>query len=128
MNLYSDSTISSRFSNDCSQTPEHSKPHRAIGDQAEPEIPLVIHENQCLTSVRCREKACVFPAADDTTGLCLYHKRFRREPDHFSSLQPTLLVIVQSTFNLPDYESGHARAQDRRRLEAQRKAFQEGLA
>ena len=128
MNQESDSTIASPPTTDCHQTPEHCGSHRAIREPADSDILPDIPKNATLTSVRCREKACVFPAEDEITGLCLYHKRFRCEPDHFSSQQPILLVITQSTFNLPDYENRHAKAQDRRRLEAQRKAFRECLA
>lgn len=77
---------------------------------------------------RCSEKACVFPSTGAAMGLCLYHERLQQEPAHFRSFQPILLIISQAAADLSDYESDNHRAQDRRRLEAQRKAFQEGLA
>lgn len=80
------------------------------------------------STVRCSEKACVFPSTGTAMELCLYHERLRREPAHFCSFQPTLLVISQAAFGVSAYESDNSRAQDRRRLEAQCKAFQEGLA
>lgn len=80
------------------------------------------------SGVRCSEKACVFPSTGTANGLCLYHERLQREPAHFCSFQPTLLAISQAAFGISAYESDNSRAQDRHRLEAQRKAFQEGLA
>lgn len=77
---------------------------------------------------RCRARGCVFPAEENAQGLCFYHERLEREPQHFRSHQPTLLVLRQGLLIPDDGEADQRRARDRQRLAAQRKAFQQGLA
>ena len=72
---------------------------------------------------RCKERGCVFPAAGDTADLCSYHERIHQEPKHFETLQPTVLVLAQAIFGLPDTEREDFRAGDRRRLSDERTAF-----
>ncbi len=74
---------------------------------------------------RCREKACVFPASQSGSGLCLVHERQEREPDPFGSTQPTWFVLHR--FPGPDeLDVLRRQSQDRYRLAAQSKAFQMG--
>lgn len=90
--------------------------------------PAVELDAASFESRRCSEKGCVFPAAENPRGTCLHHEHLHREPGHFHSYQPSMSVINQARFGLPDYETDNRRAQDRRRLAAQREAFWEGLA
>jgi hypothetical protein len=74
---------------------------------------------------RCSEKGCVFPASADGLGQCVQHRRQSQEPNFFSSLQPTRLVLERAKFGLPETEVDTSRTQDRRRLANLRQAFLE---
>ena len=75
---------------------------------------------------RCRVRGCVYPARP--TGMCLDHQRQAQEPRFFHSHQPTLLVLDQARFAVPEAEPENTRTQDRRRLAAAREAFLEEAA
>lgn len=78
------------------------------------------------TPPRCSEKGCVFPAARATTGKCLDHDRRRCVPELFQSLQPSMLLLDQAKYILPDSEFEDTRHLDRRRLAGDRlAAFEE---
>jgi hypothetical protein len=77
---------------------------------------------------RCAEKGCIFPATGSGTGRCLLHELEEREPALFLSCQPTLLVLDQWKFGLPDPEADYSRARDRRRLATLREEFLEEVA
>ncbi len=75
---------------------------------------------------RCSERGCVFPAARATTGKCLDHDRRHCVPELFQSLQPTMLLLDQAKYILPDSEFEDTRHLDRRRLADDRlAAFEE---
>lgn len=77
---------------------------------------------------RCREKGCVYPAAQRTVGVCLHHLHERREPALYLSLQPTGLLMDAARLLLPNTERDRSRQEDRRRLAAIREQFLEELA
>jgi hypothetical protein len=77
---------------------------------------------------RCSEKGCIFPATESGTGKCLLHDLEEREPALFLSCQPTLLVLDQGKFGLPDPEADYSRVRDRRRLATLREKFLEEVA
>ncbi len=77
---------------------------------------------------RCSERGCIFPLARAATGKCLYHERQRREPAFFHSQQPSMLLLDQAKFALPNTESVDTRHIDRRRLAAEREAASEEAA
>jgi hypothetical protein len=72
---------------------------------------------------RCTEKGCVFPAEFAVPGKCIHHYRESTEPHLFRSLQPTLLLLGQAKFGFPESETQVFRLLDRRRLAAEREAF-----
>jgi hypothetical protein len=74
---------------------------------------------------RCREKGCIFPATRLSPGKCLPHYLEECEPALFLSCQPTMLLLDQAKFGLPDVEGDDWRARDRRRLAALREQFLE---
>jgi hypothetical protein len=74
---------------------------------------------------RCSEKGCVFPASLDGSGKCVNHERQSKEPNLFSSFQPTRLVLDRAKFGVPEAEVDTSRAQDRRKLADIRQAFLE---
>lgn len=76
-----------------------------------------------LSSARCIEKGCVFPAEPGGRGECAYHRRQSLEPNCFNSQQPTRLLLEQARFGLPDSVPDDTRARDRRRLAAERVRF-----
>jgi len=78
---------------------------------------------------RCDEKGCVFPAAGSGKRKCLVHGLEEREPKHFGSFQPTMLLLDRAKYGLPDpdAEPDDSRAQDRHRLAAEREAFFEEI-
>jgi hypothetical protein len=78
-----------------------------------------------LAAPRCDEKGCVFPAAGPGKRKCLVHGLEEREPKHFGSFQPTMLLLDRAKYGLPDpdAEPDDSRAQDRHRLAAEREAF-----
>lgn len=76
-----------------------------------------------LSSWRCREKGCVFPAKPDGNGKCFYHRLQQLEPNMFESLQPTVLMLEQVKFGLPEDEPDDSRVVDRNRQAAERAAF-----
>jgi hypothetical protein len=76
--------------------------------------------------MRCSEKGCVFPAARATKGKCLDHDRRYCVPELFHSFQPTMLLMDQAKYILPDSEFEDSRHLDRRRLADDRlAAFEE---
>ncbi len=77
---------------------------------------------------RCCQKACVFPAQPGGDGECAYHRRQSLEPDCFQSQQPTLLLLDQAKFGLPDDEPDDGRVTDRHRLAEERVQFMLGDA
>lgn len=77
---------------------------------------------------RCSEKGCIFPATESGTGKCLSHDLEEREPTFFLSCQPTLLILEQGKFGLPDPDADYSRARDRRRLATLREEFLEEVA
>jgi hypothetical protein len=77
---------------------------------------------------RCCEKGCIFPATGSGTGRCLQHDLEELEPALFNSCQPTMLLLDQAKFGLPDLEGDYSRARDRRRLAALREEFLEEVA
>jgi len=77
---------------------------------------------------RCREKGCIFPATRLSPGKCLLHYLEEREPALFLSCQPTMLLLDQAKFGLPEVEGDDWRARDRRRLAALREEFLEEVA
>ena len=92
-------------------------PHRARGPADATRSPA-----------RCSEKGCVFPAKENGSGLCSYHLKQQLEPALFSSWQPTWLLVNRPAADSDGSESARGRSRDRRRLEAQREAFWQGLA
>jgi hypothetical protein len=77
---------------------------------------------------RCGEKGCVFPADQGGAGICRQHRRERREPTLFHSLQITGLLLDAAKLGLPNSKRDLERQRDRRRLEAVRERFLEELA
>ena len=77
---------------------------------------------------RCRVKGCIFPAASARTGRCLVHDRAEKEPKHFLSVQPSILLVDRAKFGIPDPDYEDLRARDRRRLAALRERFREEVA
>jgi hypothetical protein len=77
---------------------------------------------------RCSERGCIFPATESGTGRCLLHELEEREPAHFLSCQPTLLILDLGKFGPPDPEADYSRARDRRRLATLREEFLEDIA
>ena len=75
---------------------------------------------------RCGVRGCIFPAG--STGMCLDHHRQAHEPCFFHSHQPTMLVMDQARFDVPDSAPDNTRTHDRRRLAAARAAFLEEAA
>lgn len=55
--------------------------------------------------------------------MCLHHDRELREPNLFSSRQPTRLVLEHAKFGIPEVEVDTSRARDRRRMLRIREAF-----
>ncbi len=74
---------------------------------------------------RCDERGCVFPVVAPGKRKCLAHDREEREPKLFGSLQPTVLLLDQAKYGLPDPETepDDSRARDRHRQTAEREAF-----
>jgi hypothetical protein len=77
-----------------------------------------------FSAARCKEKGCIFPAEFAALGKCIHHHRELTEPDLFCSLQPTLLLLGQAKYGLPESEPDDSRFLDRRRQAAEREAFQ----
>ncbi len=77
---------------------------------------------------RCCQKACIFPAQAGSEGECAYHHRQSLEPGCFESQQPTLLLLDQAKFGLPDDEPDDGRVRDRHRLAEERVQFMLGDA
>ena len=75
---------------------------------------------------RCCVRGCVYPSGP--AGLCLDHQRQAQEPRFFQSQQPTMLVMDQVRFGVPDSDPDETRTHDRRRLAAAREAFLEEAA
>jgi hypothetical protein len=81
-----------------------------------------------VSSDRCSERGCVFPAAWRDGGRCRQHDRQSREPALFSSQQPSTLLLDRAKFGLPgsDSEPYISRSADRRRLTKLWQAFLDG--
>ena len=78
-------------------------------------------------SGRCAVKGCIFPVARG--GIqCLLHDLAEKEPKHFLSVQPSVLLLDQAKFGVPDSDYDDSRARDRRRLAALREKFREEVA
>ncbi|MFB3921718.1 MAG: hypothetical protein ACE145_08350 [Terriglobia bacterium] len=79
---------------------------------------------------RCEEKGCIFPVAGPGRHRCLNHDRAENEPEHFECSQPTVLMLDQARFGLPDPETepDDSRFRDRRREMTEREAFFEEAA
>jgi hypothetical protein len=88
--------------------------------------PAPSHPGGELLPGRCGVRGCIYPA--DPTGMCLDHQRQTKEPRFFQSHQPTLLVMDQARFGVPDSEPNDVRTDDRRQLAAARAAFLEEAA
>lgn len=76
-----------------------------------------------VSSSRCTVKGCVFPAGEDNQGRCFYHELQRLQPRFFASFQPTILVLEQAKFILPEGEPDDSRIKDRHRSAIERQAF-----
>lgn len=87
-------------------------------------LPQQLRHNEAIAQ-KCSEKSCVFPASPDGSGRCRQHDRQSREPNLFSSFQPTRLVLDRAKFGLPEAEVDTSRVQDRRKLADMRQAFLE---
>ena len=75
---------------------------------------------------RCREKGCIFPARGGEGGKCLHHRRQEREPSMYVSKQPTWAALEQGRCaQLREETVFGSREADRRRFEAERRAFLE---
>lgn len=75
---------------------------------------------------RCREKGCIFPAQGGEGGKCVHHCRQEREPSMYVSQQPTWAALEQGRyFQLREERVFGSREADRRRFEAERRAFLE---
>ena len=72
---------------------------------------------------RCCHRGCVFPAQPDGNRECADHRRQSLEAIYFQSQQPTLLLLEQAKFGLPDAEPDDSRVKDRQRLAAERVRF-----
>ena len=72
---------------------------------------------------RCCQKGCVFPVQPGGGGECAYHRRQSLEPVCFQSQQPSLLLLEQAKFGLPDAEPDDGRIRDRHRLASERVRF-----
>jgi hypothetical protein len=81
-----------------------------------------------LFGSHCRERACVFPALPGGEGQCVYHRRQSLEPVCFQSQQPSVLLLDQARFGLPDSEPDDERVRDRHRLAEERVRFMLGEA
>lgn len=78
------------------------------------------------SGLRCSERGCVFPALPHSMGRCFYHDRVQKEPALFRSCQPTLALLDQAKFGLPDTLPDDSRSRDRRRLAALREKMLSG--
>ncbi len=76
-----------------------------------------------MSSRRCKEKGCVFPAASADNDTCLQHNRQHQEPSLFRSRQPSTLLLDHAKFGVLDSEPDNSRANDRRRLAKIREHF-----
>lgn len=72
---------------------------------------------------RCVVKGCVFPGTSSGQGWCNYHQLQYQEPGFFESLQPSLALLGQARYGLPDSEPDDSRRRDRRRQVSEREAF-----
>jgi len=89
-------------------------------------LPVPSHTVGEFVAGRCCVRGCVYPSGP--TGLCLDHQRQAQEPRFFHSHQPTMLVLDQARFGVPDSELDDTRSHDRRRLAAAREVFLEEAA
>ena len=88
--------------------------------------PVSAHTVSKFVAGRCCVRGCVYPAGP--TGMCLDHQRQAQEPRFFQSHQPTMLVLDQARFGVPDSDLDDTRSHDRRRLAAAREVFWEEAA
>jgi hypothetical protein len=78
-----------------------------------------------LSSARCGEKGCIFPASGGT-GKCLHHYREEHEPSMYHSKQPTWAALQQGRFIESREETIFgSREADRRRFDTERETFLE---
>ena len=68
-----------------------------------------------ISSPRCNQKGCVFPATLHARGICAYHLLQEREPGLFRSFQPSSLLLEQARFGVAEAEPDDSRVKDRRR-------------
>jgi hypothetical protein len=80
------------------------------------------------TSGRCSVKGCIFPSAGQGGDQCRHHLLAEQEPKFFLSMQPSILLLDQAKFGIPDQDYEDPRARDRRRLAALREKFREEVA
>lgn len=92
--------------------------------------PALLSEPRALGGYvpRCTEKGCVFPQARPGGGKCRQHERQFREPDLFTTRQPSVLLLDRAKFDFPEsgFEEQEARANDRRNLAKLWRTFQDG--
>lgn len=81
-------------------------------------------ESTSLTSGRCSEKGCVFPASSPVCGKCVYHMHQQEEPVLFRSHQPTGLLLDPARMMPTEKEFDGSRRRDRRRMAAIWERFQ----
>lgn len=97
-------------------------------DTDPPAASAPVHSPRGGISMRCSVKGCIFPVADAGDSRCLVHDLADKEPKLFLSMQPSLLLLDQAKFGIPDPEFDDARARDRRRMAALREKFREEVA
>ena len=89
-------------------------------------LPVRAHPGGKFVAGRCCVRGCIYPAGP--AGMCLDHHRQVNEPRFFHSHQPTMLVMYQARFSVPDSDLDDTRLHDRRRLAAAREVFLEEAA
>jgi hypothetical protein len=103
-----------------SPLPRRTSPHmvKSLEATGPPRI-----EKPAVAARRCAVKGCVFPATIEAYRQCSYHRLQVQEPTLFESLQPSVLVLGQALYGLPDSEPDDSRQRDRRRQFHERQAF-----
>lgn len=77
---------------------------------------------------RCSVKGCIFPAANTGGRLCLIHDLTEKEPNHFLSVQPSLLCLERAKYGIAETDYDDTRARDRKRLSIQLDQFRNDVA